>query len=88
MPRLRNRTPYLLCLPLLAFLAFFFLLPVGQMMLLGLTPEKPAATSRRSRASTTCSADPYYQTLTVRTLRISLLHDVAQPDHGAIRSRS
>ena len=39
MPRWRNRTPYLLCLPLLAFLAAFFLLPVGRMMLLSLTPR-------------------------------------------------
>ena len=71
MPRWRNRTPYLLCLPLIAFLAFYFLLPVGRMMLLSLTPEPPGGDFPTLARFYDLFKEPYYQSLTVRTLRIS-----------------
>jgi putative spermidine/putrescine transport system permease protein len=72
MPRWRDRTPYLLCLPLIAFLAFFFLLPVGRMMLLSLTPEPNAGVFPTLARFHDLFKEPYYQNLTVRTLRISV----------------
>jgi putative spermidine/putrescine transport system permease protein len=68
--RFRNRTPYLLCLPLLAFLGFYFLVPVGQMMLLAITPEKGGDFPTLSRF-VNLFGDSYYQSLTIRTLRIA-----------------
>jgi putative spermidine/putrescine transport system permease protein len=70
MLRLRDRTPYLLCLPLLAFLGFYFLLPVGQMMMLSLTPEKGGDFPTLHRF-TQLFGDAYYQSITIRTLRIA-----------------
>ena len=48
MPRWRNATPYLLCVPLVAFLAAFFLFPVGKMMLLSVTPQEEMAPRKAS----------------------------------------
>jgi putative spermidine/putrescine transport system permease protein len=61
--------PYLLVLPFVIFLAAFFVLPVGQMMLLGIMP-KDGGFSFDLFASVV--SDPYYQRVAVRTLRISL----------------
>ena len=72
MPRWRNRTPYLLCLPLMAFLGVFFLFPVGQMMLLSLTPQEASGSFPTLARFYDLFKEPYYQNLTVRTLRISL----------------
>ena len=69
--RLRNSTPYWLCLPLLAFLAFYFLLPVGQMMMLAITPEKAGGAFPTFARFTELFGEPYYQTITMRTLRIA-----------------
>jgi putative spermidine/putrescine transport system permease protein len=68
--RWANRTPLLLCLPLIAFLAFFFLLPVGQMVVMALTSDAGAFPNFGRFVK--LIEDPYYQTLTLRTLRISL----------------
>lgn len=69
--RLRNSTPYWLCLPLLAFLAFYFLLPVGQMMTLAITPDKTGGDFPTFQRFHELFRDPYYQTITIRTLRIA-----------------
>jgi putative spermidine/putrescine transport system permease protein len=65
-----HRTPLLLCVPLLAFLGFFFLLPVAQMVVMALTSDAGGFPSlvRFSKFLT----DPYYQTLIFRTFRISV----------------
>ena len=71
MPRWRNRTPYLLCLPLLAFLAAFFLFPVGRMMLLSLTPQEAGGAFPTLRLPRPVRR-AVYQNLTLRTLRVSV----------------
>ena len=72
MSRWRNWTPYLLCLPLLAFLAVFFLFPVGRMMLLSLTPQEAGGAFPTLARFYDLFREPYYQNLTVRTLRVSI----------------
>src|SRR5262245_54046057 len=72
MPRWRNRTPYLLCLPLVAFLAAFFLFPVGKMMLLSLTPQEIGGPFPTLARFYDLFKEPYYQNLTIRSLRVSL----------------
>lgn len=69
--RFRHSTPYWLCLPLLAFLAFYFLLPVGQMMMLAVTPEKAGGEFPTLQRFYELFKEPYYQTITMRTLRIA-----------------
>jgi len=69
--RLRNSTPYWLCLPLLAFLAFYFLLPVGQMMVLAVTPERAGGEFPTLQRFHELFKEPHYQTITIRTLRIA-----------------
>ena len=82
MPRWRNRTPYLLCLPLLAFLAVYFLFPVGRMMLLSLTPEQAGGDFPTLARFYDLFGEPYYQNLTVRTLRISAATTLLSLDDG------
>lgn len=72
MPRWRNATPYLLCVPLVAFLAAFFLFPVGKMMLLSLTPQEAGGAFPTIARFYELFKEPYYQNLTVRSLRVSL----------------
>lgn len=67
--RLPDRTPYLLILPFLIFLTVFFVVPVGQIMLLGIMPEA-GGVSFELFASVV--SDPFYQRVAIRTLRISL----------------
>lgn len=69
--RLHRLVPYLLCLPLLLFLGLLFVLPVGRMMLLSVTPDTAGHGVTLERF-TKIIQDPYYQTLTLRTLRVSL----------------
>jgi putative spermidine/putrescine transport system permease protein len=64
-----RRAAWLLCLPLLVFLGVFFVAPVIQMMMLALSP-KGEAWSFDLIASVV--ADPFYQRVAIRTLRISL----------------
>jgi putative spermidine/putrescine transport system permease protein len=68
-PRLPDRTPYLLSLPFLIFLTVFFVVPVVRIMLLGIMPEE-GGVSFDLFASVL--ADPFYQRVAIRTLRISL----------------
>jgi len=70
MDRISRRSVWLLCLPILAFLGFFFVVPVGQMLLLAVT-GKSGGISLDLIASVV--GDPFYQGIAVRTLRISLL---------------
>jgi putative spermidine/putrescine transport system permease protein len=70
MSLLRHRTPYLLCLPLVAFLGFYFLTPVGQMMALALTPSDTAGVFPDFTRFGALLGDSYYQSMTMRTLRI------------------
>jgi putative spermidine/putrescine transport system permease protein len=72
--RWTHRTPLLLCLPLLAFLVFFFLLPVAQMVVMALTSDAGGFPSFVRFGK--FIADPYYQTLTFRTFRISVFTTV------------
>src|ERR1700737_4291376 len=73
MPRFRNAAPYLLCLPLVMFLAFYFLFPVGQMMLLAITPEKADGDFPTFQRFVELFKEPYYKTVPIRTLRIAFL---------------
>jgi putative spermidine/putrescine transport system permease protein len=68
-PRVPDRTPYLLSLPFLIFLTAFFVVPVAQIMLLGIMPEE-GGVSFDLFASVV--SDPFYQRVAIRTLRISL----------------
>jgi putative spermidine/putrescine transport system permease protein len=72
MMRARIPVPYLLSLPLLLFLAVYFLFPVGRMMLLAVTPDHipPWFTADRIVA---ILGDPYERNIILRTLRISLI---------------
>lgn len=76
MRRPRDTTAYLLCLPLLAFLGFYFLLPVGQMMLLAITPAEGAGQFPTWQRLHDLFAQPHYQTITLRTLRIAFFTTV------------
>lgn len=66
----RHRAAWLLVLPLAGFLAVLFVVPVGQMMVLGLFPEGEGPTLD---LYSTVISDPFYQRVAVRTLRIGLL---------------
>lgn len=66
----RHRAPWLLALPLVAFLVFLFVVPVGQIMLLGLFPKGEGPTLD---LFATVLSDPFYHRVTIRTLRIALL---------------
>ena len=68
-PRVPDRTPYLLSLPFLIFLTVFFVVPVAQIMLLGIMPE---AGGLSFDLFASVIFDPFYQRVAVRTLRISL----------------
>ena len=76
MKRPRLPVPYLLCLPLLIFLAAYFLFPVGRMMLLAVTSEHgpPWFTLDRIVA---ILADPYNRGIILRTMRISVITTAA-----------
>ncbi len=65
-------------LPLLAFLAFYFLLPVGRMMLLAITPDAGPHWLTLDRFATILG-DPYDRGLLLRTLRVSLATTAGQP---------
>jgi putative spermidine/putrescine transport system permease protein len=67
--RWRDRSPYLLCLPLVLFLAIFFFIPVGHMVFLSLSTDAGQFPSVDRYVA--LFRDSYYQTLTLRTLRIS-----------------
>jgi len=69
--RPRIPAPYLLCLPLLLFLAGYFLLPVGRMMLLAITPDTGPHWFTLDRFAAILE-DPYDRSLIYRTLRVSL----------------
>jgi putative spermidine/putrescine transport system permease protein len=73
--RPRIPAPYLLSLPALLFLAVYFLLPVGRMMLLAITPDAGAhlvAFGVTLDRFATILGDPYDRSLIMRTLRVSL----------------
>jgi putative spermidine/putrescine transport system permease protein len=63
--------PYLLCLPLVLFLAAWFLLPVGRMMLLSVTPDTGPHWFTFQRFAGILG-DSYDRGLIYRTLRVSL----------------
>lgn len=65
----RHRAAWLLCLPLAAFLLVLFVLPVGQMMGLGLFPR--GADGPTTALFGQVISDPYYQRIAMRTLRIA-----------------
>ncbi|MGH6901777.1 MAG: ABC transporter permease [Geminicoccaceae bacterium] len=69
-----DRTPYLLSLPFLIFLGAFFVVPVAQIMLLGIMPEDGGLSLALLSSAI---SDPFYQRVAVRTLRISLATTVA-----------
>jgi len=69
--RLRGRTPYLLCLPLLAFLGFYFLLPVGQLMTLAVAPEQAGRAFPVFDRFFTLFGDAYFRSIVARTMRIA-----------------
>jgi putative spermidine/putrescine transport system permease protein len=69
----RHRTPLLLCLPLVLFLVALFVVPVGQMMATGLYP---GGVGPSGALYAEVAADPYYQRIAVRTLRIAALTTV------------
>ncbi len=73
MDRAARRAAWLLCLPMLVFLGIFFIVPVGQMLGLALSP-KGDGYSFDLIASVV--ADPFYQRVAIRTLRISLITTV------------
>lgn len=68
--KLPNRAPYLLSLPMLVFLVLLFVVPVGQMMMLGLTPDDDGISFTLFGS---VISDPFYQRVAYRTLRISLM---------------
>lgn len=70
--RFRHAAPWLLALPLLAFLAIMFMLPVGRMMLLAITPDPGSSFPTLSRFAEIVE-DAYFRSLIFRTLRISLM---------------
>lgn len=63
--------PYLLCLPLVLFLAVCFVLPVGRLMLLGVTSDAGPHWLTLDRFTVLLS-DSYDRSLIYRTLRVSL----------------
>ncbi|MER2535162.1 MAG: ABC transporter permease [Rhizobiaceae bacterium] len=66
----RHRAAWLLALPLLVFLTVLFVIPVGQIMLLGLFPKGEGPTFALFEE---VLADPFYHRVAIRTLRIALL---------------
>jgi putative spermidine/putrescine transport system permease protein len=73
MDRSTRRAAWLLCLPLLVFLAIFFIAPVGQMLLLALSPKGEGYSLALIESVLT---DSFYQGIAIRTLRISLITTV------------
>jgi putative spermidine/putrescine transport system permease protein len=69
---LRRSAPYLLSLPLIVFMAVFFLLPLAHMMLLSFTPEAKSGALGLHRYAQFLG-DSYYQSVTLRTLRVGLI---------------
>ena len=67
-------TPYWLSLPLMAFLAALFVVPVVQVLVLSVRPEHTGFTLS---LFTKTLVDSYYQRITIRTLRVSVLTTVA-----------
>lgn len=65
------RAPLLLALPVIVFLMLLFVLPVSQMMLLGAFPKEGGGPTTSLYGAVI--ADPFYQRIAIRTLRISLL---------------
>ncbi len=76
MMRTRPLAPYLLSLPLLLFLAVYFLFPVGRMMLLAITPDHPPPWLTLDRI-TAILADPYYRGIILRTMRVAVITTLA-----------
>src|SRR6185437_16384390 len=70
--RLHRYAPYLLSLPLLLFMAVFFLLPLAHMVALSFTPETTNGAPGLHRYMQLIG-DSYYQSVTVRTMRIGLV---------------
>lgn len=68
--RTSSAAPYLLSLPLLLFLAAFFVLPVGRMMVASVMPDSGGGLT--ADRFTAIFADSYDRSLIWRTLRVSL----------------
>jgi putative spermidine/putrescine transport system permease protein len=69
---LRRNAPYLLSLPLMVFMAVFFLLPLSHMVLLSFTPQASTGMPGLHRYIQFLG-DSYYQSVALRTLRVGLI---------------